>query len=83
MSIEDPSLISNTGNLLLNPDSQKQPLMKNSILQLIVWAVSAKNLLQKDYQERLSQEEEEEKSQERESGIASVVNVFLIQFYNF
>lgn len=82
MSIEDPSLISKAGNLLLNPDSQKQPLMKNSTLQLIVWAVSAKNLLQKDYQERLSQEEEE-KSQERESGIASVVNVFLIQFYNF
>ena len=66
MSIEDPSLISKAGNLLLNPDSQKQPLMKNSTLQLIVWAVSAKNLLQKDYQERLSQEEEEEKSQERE-----------------
>ena len=65
MSIEDPSLISKAGNLLLNPDSQKQPLMKNSTLQFIVWAVSAKNLLQKEYQKRLSQEEEE-KSQERE-----------------
>lgn len=65
MSIEDPSLISKAGNLLLNQDSQKQPLMKNSTLQFIVWAVSAKKLLQKEYQKRLSQEEEE-KSQERE-----------------
>ena len=51
--IQDLILLPKAGKELLTPDSLKHHLMENRTLKLMVWAVSEKNLLQKDIRKRL------------------------------
>ena len=49
-----PILLSKIGNLLLNLDSQKHPLIENRTLQFIVWAVSRKKFVTDGLLKKLS-----------------------------
>ena len=49
-----PILLSKIGNLLLNLDSQKHPLIENRTLQFIVWTVSRKKFVTEGLLKKLS-----------------------------
>jgi len=54
MCVQNPILIPKRKDLLLNPDQEVHPLVRNQSLQLVAWKISGKSFLQMAYQKKLS-----------------------------
>jgi len=54
MCVQNPILIPKRKDLLLNPDQEVHPLVRNQSLQLVAWKISGKSFLQMAYQRKLS-----------------------------
>ena len=88
MSVKDPILLPQHKNLLMDPQNQIHPLVKEKTLRLVAWHLSGNPFLPKDYQRGLQTLSEiaEDKAhclltnRPGESGLAGVVNKRLILF---
>ena len=54
LCVQNPILIPKRRDLLLSPDQEVHPLLKNQTLQLVAWKISGNKCLQKVYQKKLS-----------------------------